>query len=118
MSKRKHCQMDSVSDLMTLEPKVSDSMKLMFLAYRAEMIYLCDVNLEYDYYWRDYADSLTHPDRPGPLGVADQRPATRDPGRNQRPATRDPERPRPGHDARVTRGRALALARPARLGHH
>ena len=67
MSKRKHCQMDSVSDLMTLEPKVSDSMKLMFLAYRAEMIYLCDVNLEYDYYWRDYADSLTHPDRPGPL---------------------------------------------------
>jgi hypothetical protein len=48
---RKHCQMDSVSDLdlMTLEPKVSDSMKLMFLAYRAEMIYLCDVNLEYDY---------------------------------------------------------------------
>ncbi len=43
----------------------------------------------------------------GSLGVADQR-----------PATRDPKRPRPGHDARVTRGRALALAHPARLGHH
>jgi hypothetical protein len=40
----------------------------------------------------------------GSLGVADQRPATRDPGRNQRPAPRDPERPRlhPGHDVRRT----------------
>ena len=43
----------------------------------------------------------------GSRGVADQR-----------PANRDPERPRPGHDARFTRGRALALARPARLRHH
>jgi hypothetical protein len=43
----------------------------------------------------------------GSRGVADPR-----------PATRDPERPRPGHDARFTRGRALALARPARLRHH
>ena len=44
----------------------------------------------------------------GSRGVADPRPATRDPGRNQRPSTRDPERPgtpcpartypvRPGH---------------------
>ena len=31
----------------------------------------------------------------GTRGVADPRPATRDPGRNQRPATRDTERPRP-----------------------
>ena len=32
----------------------------------------------------------------GSRGVADLRPATRDPGRNQRPAPRDPERPGPG----------------------
>ncbi len=32
----------------------------------------------------------------GSLGGAEQRTATRDPGRSQRPATRDPERPRPG----------------------
>jgi hypothetical protein len=38
----------------------------------------------------------------GSLGVADQRPAPRDPGRNQRPAPRDPERPglHPGHNDR------------------
>ncbi len=52
----------------------------------------------------------------GSLGVADQRPATCDPGRNQRPSTRDPERPRPGHDARVTPrpGRGPGPPSPAR----
>ena len=41
-------------------------------------------------------------------GVADPRPATRDPRRNQRPATRDPERPGPPGPARTY---------PARPGH-
>ena len=44
----------------------------------------------------------------GSRGVADPRPATRDPGRNQRPATRDPERPGPPGPARTY---------PARPGH-
>ena len=41
----------------------------------------------------------------GSRGVADLRPATRDPGRNQRPAPRDPERPgpRPGLARFMTR---------------
>ena len=38
----------------------------------------------------------------GSRGVADPRPATRDPGRNQRPATRDPERPGPPGPTQVT----------------
>jgi hypothetical protein len=52
----------------------------------------------------------------GSLRVADQRPATRDPGQNQRPATCDPERPRPGHDAWVTPlpGRCPGQPGPAR----
>ena len=37
----------------------------------------------------------------GSRGVADPRPATRDPGRNQRPANRDPERPGPPGPART-----------------
>jgi hypothetical protein len=52
----------------------------------------------------------------GSLGVAEQRPATRDPGRNQRPATRDPARPRPGPGGTAPGslcGRAAAQARLA-----
>ena len=39
---------------------------------------------------------MSVPGLAGSRGVADLRPATRDPGRNQRPATRDPEQPGPG----------------------
>jgi hypothetical protein len=51
------------------------------------------------------------------LGVADHRPATREPGRNQRPAgaTRNHKRRRRGHDSR---GWVAALARPARPARH
>ena len=61
--------------------------------------------------WEDSSSLELQLSRPGPgrpasglagsRGVADPRPATRDPGRNKRPATLDPERPgrpdRPGH---------------------
>ena len=50
-------------------------------------------------------ESVFPPGLAGSRGVADLRPATRDPGRNQRPAPRDPERPgpRPGLARFMTR---------------
>ena len=55
---------------------------------------------------RHLASRTNGPDLPpqswqGCGGLADPRPATRDPGRNQRPATRDPERPGPPGPSRT-----------------
>ncbi len=67
------------------------------------------------------AGRSSSPGLAGSLGVAEQRPATHDTGRNQRPATRDPERSRPGPGGTTPGsfcGRTAAQARPARLGHY
>ena len=45
---------------------------------------------------REGAGGGRAPGLAGSRGVADPRPATRDPGRDELPATRDPERPGPG----------------------
>ena len=42
----------------------SDTDKLMYLAYRAEMIAIRDLELTYDYYWRDYIHCKMNPGCP------------------------------------------------------
>ena len=43
---------------------LSDTDKLMYLAYRAEMIAIRDLELTYDYYWRDYIHCKMNPGCP------------------------------------------------------
>ena len=46
---------------------LSDTDKLMYLAFRAEMIAIRDFELTYDYYWRDHIDCKMNPGRFGAL---------------------------------------------------
>ena len=46
---------------------LSDTDKLMYLAFRAEMIAIRDLELTYDYYWRDHIDCKMNPGRFGAL---------------------------------------------------
>ena len=58
-----------LSDTVTHELNVSksggfsDTDKLMYLAFRAEMIAIRDLELTYDYYWRDHIDCKMNPGR-------------------------------------------------------
>ena len=42
---------------------LSDTDKLMYLAYRAEMIAIHNVELMYDYYWKDHIHFMMNPGR-------------------------------------------------------